>query len=336
MKKHIESVRASMRRDTAILALGVVILIASGGYYVISSQAPRGTRRLVVSTTTSLYDTGVLEAVEDAFEARNPIDIYFISVGTGLAIAHAERGDADMILVHAPSREFAFMEEGHGVNRKIISFNFFSIIGPSDDPAGIRGSAPIEALEMIVEAGRSGEAIWVSRGDDSGTHAKEKGLWTGAGFDASSLGEEGWYREAGAGMGKTLQIAEEYGAYTLTDMGTYLKYSAEELVTLEALVGEGKELINIYSAIAVDPDSTPGANFEDAIRFIEFLASSEGQAIFESYGVDIYGERLFNPAVVLLATENDSTVASWIAEAGFMEGSECPQEYRRGETGLYG
>lgn len=325
-----------MRRDTAILALAAVILIASGGYYVIWSQAPKGSRRLVVSTTTSLYDTSVLDAIEEAFEVQHPVDIYFISVGTGLAIAHAERGDSDMILVHAPSREFTFMEEGHGVNRKILSFNFFSIIGPSVDPTGVEGKSPIEALKLIVEAGRSGKAIWVSRGDDSGTHTKEKGLWTEAGFDVSSLSEEGWYREAGAGMGKTLQIAEEFEAYTLTDRGTYLRYSAEELITLDMLVGEGKELINVYSAIAVDPNSTPGVNFDDSMRFIEFLASSEGQAIFESYGVDIYGERLFNPAVELLATENDTTVASWIAEAGYMDGSECPLEYRRGETDLYG
>ena len=336
MEKHIDSALSSIKKETMILALAAIILIASGGYYIMWSQAPKGTRSLVVSTTTSLYDSGVLDVVEEAFEAGNPIDLYFISVGTGLAITHAERGDADMILVHAPSKEFAFLENGYGANRKIIAFNFFSIIGPLEDPAGITGRRPTETLELIVAAGRAGEAIWVSRGDDSGTHTKEKGLWTGAGFDASSLSEEDWYREAGTGMGKALQIAEEFEAYTLTDMGTYLKYTADDLVTLEVLVGEGKELINVYSAIAVDPDSTPGANFEDAVRFIEFLASNEGQAIFESYGVDINGERLFNPAVQLLATENDSTVASWIAEAGFMEGSECPPEYRKGDTGLYG
>jgi tungstate transport system substrate-binding protein len=325
-----------MQRDiAAVITLAVVILATLGGYYIIRSHTSAGTRTLVVSTTTSLYDTGVLDTIEDAFEAENPIDLYFISVGTGLAITHAHRGDADMILVHAPFREFAFMEEGYGVNRKIVAYNFFSIVGPGDDPAGIRAETPTEALERLIERGRVGEAVWVSRGDDSGTHTKEIGLWAEVGFDASIVGEEDWYREAGAGMGKTLQIAEEYRAYTLTDMGTFLKYSKDDLVTLEVLVGAGEELINIYSAIAVDPEANPDANFEDAVTFTEYLTSSEGQAIFESFGVDAYGVSLFNPAVELLSTGSDPTTAAWVEAAGFFEGSECPLEYRRGETNLY-
>ena len=324
-----------MRRNTYLfVALAVVALAIMGGLYIIQSQTPAGTRILVVSTTTSLYDTGILDLIEDAFEAENPIDLYFISVGTGLAITHAQRGDADMILVHAPSREFAFMEEGYGVNRKIIAYNFFSIIGPGDDPAGIREKTPREALERLIERGRAGEAVWVSRGDDSGTHTKEIGLWSEVGF-ASVMEEEEWYREAGAGMGKTLQIAEEYGAYTLTDIGTFLKYSKDGLVTLEVLVGAGEELINIYSAIAVDPEDNSDANFEDAVTFTEYLTSSEGQALFESFGVDAYGVSLFNPAVELLSTGSDPTIAAWVNAAGFFEGSECPPEYRRGETSLY-
>ncbi len=317
------------------VALAVVALAIMGGLYILQSQTPAGTRILVVSTTTSLYDTGILDLIEDAFEAENPIDLYFISVGTGLAITHAQRGDADMILVHAPSREFAFMEEGYGVNRKIIAYNFFAIVGPGDDPAGIREKTPTEALERLIERGRTGEAVWVSRGDDSGTHTKEIGLWSEVGFDASMMEEEEWYREAGAGMGKTLQIADEYGAYTLTDMGTFLKYSKDGLVTLEVLVGAGEELINIYSAIAVDPEDNPDANFEDAVTFTEYLTSREGQALFASFGFDIYGVSLFNPAVELLSTGSDPTIAAWVAVAGFFEGSECPPEYRRGETNLY-
>jgi tungstate transport system substrate-binding protein len=313
----------------------MIVIGSMGGYYIIQSQITTGNRSLVVSTTTSLYDTGVLDVIEDAFEAEYPIDLYFISVGTGLAITHAKRGDADMILVHAPSRELAFMEEGHGVNRKIIAYNYFSIIGPSDDPAGIIDEPPTEALKLIVEKGRTGEAIWVSRGDDSGTHTKEKGLWSEAGFDVSILVEEGWYREAGTGMGRTLNIAEEYDAYTLTDMGTYLKYSKDGLVTLKVLVGFGEELINIYSAIAVNPESNPEAGFDDAITFIEYLASSEGQATFESYGVNTYGTNLFYPAVELLNTSSDPTTSDWIKTAGFFEGWECPLKFQRGDTNLY-
>ncbi|MCW4036795.1 MAG: substrate-binding domain-containing protein, partial [Candidatus Bathyarchaeota archaeon] len=212
-----------MYRNRPLISVTIlVIVVAAGSVYILKSQAMMGRSRLIVSTTTSLYDTGILDVIEEAFEAKNRIDLYFISVGTGLAITHAKRGDADMILVHSPPRELTFLEEGYGVCRKIIAYNFFSIVGPVDDPAGIRDMSPVEALQKLTEVGRDGQAVWVSRGDDSGTHSKEKELWTTAGFDSPSLSEEDWYRDAGTGMGKTLQIAEEFGAYTLTDMGTYL------------------------------------------------------------------------------------------------------------------
>lgn len=325
-----------MKRNEAIIViLAVVTLSSLGGAYILRSKGGAGDHTLVVSTTTSLYDTGVLDAIEEVFEAENDIDLYFISVGTGLAITHAQRGDADMILVHAPSKELAFMKSGYGVNRKIIAYNFFSIIGPDDDPAGLNGLSPINSLSAIVEKGRAGETLWVSRGDDSGTHTKEKGLWRAAGFDVSSLRDEGWYREAGAGMGKTLQIAEELDAYTLTDMGTYLKYSKDELVSSEVHVGAGEELINVYSAIAINPKSHTDANFNDAIEFIGFLASPSGQEIFKTYGVESYDRALFNPAVQLLKNRDDAATAEWIEAAAFFEGSECPPEYRISETSLY-
>ena len=323
------------RKQTGIIAVGLIAFVAAGGFYLLRSQAQSGRRSLAVSTTTSLYDTGILDEIEEAFEEENPIDLYFIYAGTGLAITHARRGDADMILVHAPPRELAFMEEGCGVCRKIIAYNFFAIIGPGGDPAGIRDLSPTDALETIAERGRAREAIWVSRDDDSGTHTKEGGLWTAAGFDVSALREEDWYREAGAGMGKTLQIAEEFEAYTLTDMGTYLKYKKEGLVTLEVLVGAGEELINVYSAIAVNPEKNPGSNFDDAITFIEYLASDEGQAIFNGYGFDGYGTALFHPAVELLKTRSDLVTAGWIEEAAYFDGSECPPRFRAGQTKLY-
>ena len=323
------------RNETIIIIIAAVALASLGGAYILLPKGEAGDRTLVVSTTTSLYDTGVLDIIEEAFEAENDVDIYFISVGTGLAVSHAQRGDADMILVHAPSKELAFMEGGHGVNRKIIAYNFFSIIGPDNDPAGLNGLTPTEALSAIIEKGRAGEALWVSRGDDSGTHTKEKGLWSDTGFDVSSFGDEGWYREAGAGMGKTLQIAEELGAYTLTDMGTFLKYSKDGLVSSEVHVGAGEELINVYSAIAANPGSHSDANFDDANEFIGFLASTSGQQIFETYGVESYDRALFNPAVQLLKNRDDAVTAGWVEAAAFFEGSECPPEYRAGDTNLY-
>ncbi|MGD2200951.1 MAG: substrate-binding domain-containing protein, partial [Candidatus Bathyarchaeota archaeon] len=317
----------SWNRRNNILILASLTLIISAGIYLTWPRTPAHLR-LVVSTTTSLYDTGVLDEIEGTFEAEYPIDIYFISVGTGLAIQHARRGDADMILVHAPAREFSFLEEGYGVNRKIVAYNYFSIIGPAEDPASIRYLPPTQALEAIVEGGERGEALWVSRGDDSGTHSKENELWAAAGFDPSILRDEGWYRESGTGMGKTLQITEEFGAYTLTDMGTYLKYSEEGLIDLIVLVGAGRELINVYSAIAVNPEVSPDANFEGAMTFIGFLISEEGQGIFADYGVEDYGVNLFNPAVSLLESRFDPEIAGWIEAAAFHEGSECHESFR--------
>ncbi len=325
-----------MKRNTAMVILAAILIAASSVLYLLRSQPAQGRRVLIVSTTTSLFDTGVLDEIEEAFEAEHPVDLRFISVGTGLAIEHARRGDADMILVHAPTRERAFLEEGYGVCRKIIAYNFFAIVGPGNDPAGIGGLPPTEARHRIVEAGRADRAVWVSRGDDSGTHSKEKGLWAAAGYDWEDLRDEDWYRESGTGMGRTLQIAEELQAYTLTDMGTYLKYAKEELITSEVLVGEGEALINVYSAIATNPAANPDANFEDALTFIEFLTSNEGQAIFAGYGADAYGRSLFLPAVKLLRERTDPVIAAWIEGFAYIDGSECPPEYRAGREDLYG
>ena len=316
------------------IVVAVLLIAIIGATYIAWPRAKP--RRLIVSTTTSLYDTGVIDVIEDAFEEKHQIDLHFISVGTGLAITHAERGDADMILVHAPGRELKFLEDGYGVNRKIIAYNFFTIVGPPDDPAGIEGMNPTEALETLVEMGRKDEDIWISRGDDSGTHSKEKALWSMIGLEASDLGEEPWYIEAGTGMGKTLQIAEEKQGYTLSDMGTYLKYQEGGLVSLELMVETGSSFINVYSAIAVNPDTIQTAEYESAMTFIQFLASEAGQTLIGTFGLDRYGMNLFNPAVELLKTASDPEPAMWIEEAAFIGGSECPPEYRNGDFGLYG
>jgi tungstate transport system substrate-binding protein len=289
----------------------------------------------MVSTTTSLYDTGVIDMIEDAFEEQYQTDLNFISVGTGLAIAHAERGDADLILVHAPSKELEFMEEGFGINRKIIAYNYFTIVGPSDDPAGIMGMDTSEAMEALVEMGRKDESVWVSRGDDSGTHTKEMELWSQVSFEASEPGKEPWYVEAGTGMGRTLQIAEEKQGYTLADMGTYLKYRESGLVSLEMMVVSVQSLLNVYSALVVNPETVLGSEFKGAMEFIEFLVSDEGQTLIGEHGKEVYGMSLFNPAVRLLETTSDPETAGWIEEAAFFEGSECPLRYRKDEADLY-
>lgn len=290
--------------------------------------------KLVVSTTTSLYDTGLLDALEDRFESRYPIDVQFISAGTGIAIKYAENGDADMILVHSPQKEREFLEGGYGVCRKIIAYNFFVVVGPESDPAKIKGLNLKQALLNIIEAGRKGKVIWVSRGDESGTHVKEKNLWSIVGYDWSEIRNEDWYIESGAGMGKTLQITNEKLAYILSDIGTYLKYYSNGLIDLVILVEESKELINVYSAIAVNPNYNQESNFDAAITFIKFLVSEEGQSIIDNYGSE-YAENLFYPTVKLLREDIDPTIAEWIREYAYIEGEECPVKYRDNHPELY-
>ena len=320
----------------AAISLTVSASVSASAFYFGVGPFDRSRAKLVVSTTTSLYDTGLLDAIEDRFEAAYPIDVYFISAGTGIAITYAQRGDADMILVHAPSSELTFLEGGYGVCRKIIAYNFFAIVGSEEDPAGITGLAPADALAEIVEAGRSGEALWVSRGDDSGTHTKEKGLWIVAGFNWEELREEPWYLESGTGMGKTLQIANEKLAYTLADMGTYLKYYSDQLIEMVVVVDAGKELLNVYSAIAVDKARNPEANFDAAITFIKFLISPEGQQLIDEYGQDIYPQKLFHDAVSLQRDREDPTLVGWIEEFAYFDGEECPAEYQNDHPEMYG
>ena len=322
----------------SIVIVAIIISILATAYYTGAFANRRS--KLVIATTTSLFDTGLLDEIEDRFEAKYAIDLYFISAGTGLAIEHAKRGDADMLLVHDPLAEFAFLADGYGLCRKIIAYNFFVIVGPKDDSVGIKGLPPLEALTKIVDAGRKGEAKWVSRGDNSGTHSKEKSLWVVAGFDSNVLREEGWYMEAGTGMGGTLEIANNYLAYTLADLGTYLAYYDYGLpkagkISLAVLVDQGQELLNVYSAIAVNPSIHEGLNFDDAITFIKFLISDEGQKAIGEYGKEEYNQSLFFPAVELLKENTNQTLASWIKDYAYIDGEECPLEYRYGHSELY-
>jgi tungstate transport system substrate-binding protein len=315
-----------------LLVIAVIASVFGTTYYYRASTR----ERVIISTTTSLYDTGLLNTVETRFEAKYPIDLNFISVGTGIAIQHAQRGDADLILVHSPEDELGFLTGGTGVDRKIIAYNFFTIIGAETDPAQIRESAPLQALSKIAENGRNGTAKWVSRGDNSGTHAKEKSLWKAAGFNLTTLTKESWYINAGSGMGETLKKADYFSAYTLADMGTYLKYQKDGLVSSKVLVEQGKDLLNVYSAIAVNQTLHPRVNFNGAITFMKFLTSDEGQQIIEQYGKDEYEQSLFYPAVRLLKENTDPTIAQWIREYAFFNGTECPPEYRKDYPELYG
>ena len=309
----------------------IVIIIASVGIAAYILTAPTEKVILTVSTTTSLYETGLLDVLDTKFEEKYPnINVTFISQGTGLAIQTAMNGDADMILVHDAAREATFLNDGYGVNRKIVAYNFFVIVGPENDPAGIEGMGPVEALLKIKEAGKNGNAVWVSRGDDSGTHAMEKRLWVAGGEDSTQLREQSWYLERGSGMTATLTLANEKLGYTICDMGSYLNNYVSGNIELVILVQAGKETLNVYSAIACDPQNADleHVKFDEAMKFINFLVSDEVQEVFADFGVEEFGQALFNPAVKLLAQNTDPTIASWIRDAAFINGTECPADKR--------
>lgn len=310
----------------------IAIIIAAVGIAAWALTAPQDKVILTVSTTTSLYETGLLDVLDTKFEEKHPdTNVTFISQGTGLAIETAKRGDADMILVHDAVREKAFLEDGYGVNRKIVAYNYFVIVGPEDDPVGIEGLDPVEALLKIKAAGEADDAIWVSRGDNSGTHAMEKRLWIAGGEDTTELRETDWYWERGSGMTATLAMANEKRGYTLCDKGSYLKNFVPGNIDLVILVETGSvDTLNVYSAIACDPQNPDLAHvkFDEAMKFINFLVSDEIQDILVDFGVDDYGLTLFNPAVEVLAENTDPTVAGWIKQTAFIDGTECPTNKR--------
>jgi tungstate transport system substrate-binding protein len=305
-------------------------------------------RRLFISTTTSLYDTGLLTAIEKDYESTHSVDLQITAVGTGIAIQQAENGDADVVLVHAPSVELAFLEGGYGVNRKIIAYNFFTIVGPADDPAGIEGKTATEALKSIVTYGQNMEdqsgqtQLWASRGDNSGTNSKEKSLWTAAGYDYTELQNEPWFASTGQGMGATLNIANQKNAYTLSDIGTYLKFHADGSIQIVALIVEEQSLLNVYSVMAVNTETVQAnqtihsqINFNDAMDFIEYLISPSTQQMINDFGVDTYGMNLFHDAVQPLKDNSPQPIVNWIREYAFFNGSECPSQYRIGYADLY-
>ncbi|MBN2076329.1 MAG: substrate-binding domain-containing protein [Dehalococcoidales bacterium] len=254
-----------------------------------SSPLP-ASQRLRVATTTSLYDTGLWGYLEPMFEEENGVEVDVMYAGTGKAIEYGQRGDVDVITVHSKSRENAFVADGYGIERIPFAYNYFLIVGPESDPAGIKGMLPEEALEKLMT---TGDGSFVSRGDDSGTHGKEKAIWAEAGYEYSEVqGAGDWYIEAGIGMGPTLTMASEKQAYTLTDMGTYLSYKGK--VDLIPIVDKGSILLNVYSVLVVNPDNVGVKNVEMAQKLADFLTSPKIQDIIDNYGFNEYGMHLFN------------------------------------------
>lgn len=278
-----------MRRlfQLTVLFGWVLLLVACG------ASEPQVLR---LATTTSTADSGLLDAILPAFEEAYNARVDVVAVGTGQAIELGEAGDADVILVHARAREDAFVADEHGLYRADVMYNDFIIVGPADDPAGIQGmETAAEALNAIAAA----EALFASRGDDSGTHTKELSLWEKAGFTPDSA-VHAWYNSLGQGMGETLLFANEQGAYTLTDRGTFLSTQAN-LPNLQVMVGgdsiadnKDSALLNPYGVIPVNPDKE-GINNELAEQFVEWITSAEVQTQIGEYGVEQYGQPLFYP-----------------------------------------
>ena len=273
--------------------------------------------KLLIATTTSLYDTGLLNYLETKYEAQNNVDLLITSQGTGKAIELAKKGDADVLLVHSPSQELAFLEGGNGLNRRSFASNYFLIIGPASDPAGIKGMTPENAFKTILTKGKGGDTkvMFVSRGDGSGTHSAEQNIWKAAGYTyATDVQKSGaWYIEAGKGMGDTLQMASEKGAYTLTDEGTYLAYKNN--LKLDPIVTQGASLLNIYSAMAVLTSKQPVEKITMANDFINFLISPQTQQDIADYGKDKYGKSLFTPMSVSVPTAPAGNVGDYSTPA---------------------
>jgi tungstate transport system substrate-binding protein len=245
--------------------------------------------RLKISSTTSTDNTGLFRVLNPSFEKRFRCRVDVIAVGTGKALKIGEMGDSDVVFVHSRPAEDKFVAAGHGVNRRDVMYNDFIIVGPAKDTAGIRGTGDAKkALAAIAKAG----GLFISRGDDSGTHKKEKSLWKKAGVAPKGR----WYSEAGQGMGAVIQIANEKLAYTLADRGTYLAYKNK--VSLKILCEGDADLFNPYGIMAVNPAKHPHVNYVLAMAYIGWVTSPEGQKIIREFGKEKFGQALFIPVAV--------------------------------------
>jgi len=252
--------------------------------------ADRPAARITLATTTSTDNSGLLEVILPPFEQARGVRVDVIATGSGKALKLAERGDVDLVWVHAPAAEQAFMDAGLGVNRRVVMYNDFVILGPADDPAGV---AQARTVVSVLRSIAGAEAPFVSRGDDSGTHKRERALWQEVGIEPARASRVAgsWYVEAGQGMGATLTMAEEKQAYVLCDRGTYLAF--KDRLDLVLLYENPTELKNIYHVIAVNPKRHPQVHYAEALALIDWLTSPEGQAIIGNFRKE--GQVLFHP-----------------------------------------
>lgn len=243
---------------------------------------------LILATTTSTQDSGLLDVLIPLFEQQTGYKVKTVAVGSGAAMTMGQQGNADVLLVHSPAAEKQFMTAGWGKERALVMHNDFIIVGPTADPAKIKGLAAVDAFKAIAAA----KATFIARADASGTSTKELGIWKSAAIDPVGT-KPAWYIETGQGMGASLTIASEKGAYTLTDRATYLANKAN--LQLDILVEKDNSLLNVYHVITVDPAKWPKVNYEGAMAFYKFMIDPSTQDVIGKFGVDKYGQQLFIP-----------------------------------------
>ncbi|HPX56360.1 MAG TPA: substrate-binding domain-containing protein [Syntrophales bacterium] len=244
-------------------------------------------KNIILATTTSTQDSGLLDVLIPIFEKKTGYFVKTIAVGSGQAMAMGQKGEADVLLVHSPDAELKFVAEGNGINRRLVMHNDFIIVGPADDPVTVKMSKSVkEGFKKIS----LGSALFLSRGDNSGTHAKEKAIWKSVGINPEG---QRWYQQTGLGMGQTLNVASEKRAYTLADRGTYL--ALKKNLGLDILLAGDALLLNVYHVIEVNAAKWPKVNAPGAKAFSDFMVSRQTQKIIGSFGVDKYGSPLFFP-----------------------------------------
>ncbi|MBI5966973.1 MAG: substrate-binding domain-containing protein [Deltaproteobacteria bacterium] len=272
-------------------------------------------KNIILATTTSTQDSGLLDVLLPIFEKKTGFFVKTIAVGSGQAMTMGQKGEADVLLIHSAAAEKKFVAEGYGINRRLVMHNDFLVVGPAEDPAKIKKmNSASEAFKKIAPA----KTLFISRGDNSGTHAKEKAIWKACGIDPEG---EKWYQQTGLGMGQTLHVASEKKGYTLADRGTYL--ALKKNLPLKILTEGDAILLNLYHVIQVNPAKWPKVNASGARAFADFLISKEAQEIIKTFGVDKFGSPLFFPdagkkrrgtvgAIHELPLQGGKEKASWV------------------------
>ncbi|MCQ5377182.1 MAG: substrate-binding domain-containing protein [Candidatus Methanomethylicia archaeon] len=282
------------RREKSALLFAIILTMAMG--LLVDSHfgsSAVGKNRLVVATTTSTVDSGLLSYLKPYFDSKYNLDLTWLRLGSGQAVEVASRGDADILLVHDRSKEDSFVDAGNGLLRITVMYNDFVLIGPASDPAGAIGQNATVAMARIATSNSSNKAVFISRGDNSGTHSLEKRLWSEAGIE-NYVGAQ-WYLSAGAGMADVIRIANEMGGYTIADRATYLalKLTMKENLGLVILCEKDPALLNPYGIVLLNSTRYPNIHYDWALDFLLFLVSDEGQSLISNYTIG--GERVFFP-----------------------------------------